>query len=97
MRIKSAAKVLIFCLVEKFEAVYFVKFNKKYRKLQKMAFFTFWNVECEMAGVHMCYFATTIANVGRAAWEFLDVRCLTVENLNRRKTPSLSSYLVMGF
>lgn len=62
-----------------------------------MAFFTFWNVECEMAGVHMCYFATTIANVGRAAWEFLDVRCLTVENLNRRKTPSLSSYLVMGF
>ena len=44
-----------------------------------MAFFTFWNVECEMAGVHMCYFfATTI--VGRAALEFLDVRCLTVEN-----------------
>lgn len=28
-----------------------------------MTFFTFWNVECEMAGVHMCYFATTIANV----------------------------------
>lgn len=60
-----------------------------------MAFFTFWNVECEMAGVHMCYFATTI--VGRAALEFLNVRCLTVENENRRKTPSFSSYLVMGF
>lgn len=42
-----------------------------------MAFFTFWNVECEMAGVHMCYFATTI--VGRAALEFLDVRCLMLK------------------
>lgn len=55
------------------------------------------NVECEIAGVHMCYFATTIAIVGMAAWEFLDVRCLTVENENRRKTASFSSYSIMEF